>query len=156
LPSYEEPIESPVRTPEIARNYPLILTTGGKFRPQFHSENRQFGMGMREQHPDPLMDIHPETAREFGIAEGDWVSIETRRGVIKQRAKLNPGIHPKVINVESHWWFPEQPAEEPCLHGAWESNANVLTMDGSEACDPITGGWPLRALLCRVYKAKTS
>jgi len=156
LPFYEEPIESPVRTPEIAGDFSLILTTGGKFRPQFHSENRQPGMGMREQHPDPLMDIHPETARELGIVEGDWVSIETRRGVIKQRAKLNPGIHPKVINVESHWWFPEQPAEEPCLHGAWESNANVLTMDGPDACDPITGGWPLRALLCKVYKAKAS
>jgi anaerobic selenocysteine-containing dehydrogenase len=42
-------------------------------------------MGMREQHPDPLMDINVDTAREIGISEGDWVNIETRRGVIKQR-----------------------------------------------------------------------
>jgi anaerobic selenocysteine-containing dehydrogenase len=155
LPLYEEPPESPIRTPDIAKDYPLILTTGGRFRPQFHSENRQLGMGMREQHPDPLMDIHPNTARSLGIADGDWAYIETRRGVIKQKARLTKGIHPKVVNVESHWWFPEQPAQEPWLHGLWQSNANVLTMDDPDACDPLTGGWPVRALLCKVYKVQT-
>ncbi|MCK4815402.1 molybdopterin-dependent oxidoreductase, partial [bacterium] len=88
LPFYEEPAESPIRTPDIAKDYPLILTTGGKFRPQFHSENRQLGMGMREQHPYPLMDIHPNTAQELDINDGDWAYIETRRGVIRQRARL--------------------------------------------------------------------
>jgi anaerobic selenocysteine-containing dehydrogenase len=154
LPFYEEPPESPIRTPEVAKDYPLILTTGGRFRPQFHSENRQLGMGMREQHPDPLVDIHPDTAGSLGIAEGDWVFIETRRGIIKQRARVTKGIHPKVVNVQSHWWFPEQPAQEPWLHGLWQSNANVLTMDDPDSCDPLTGGWPLRALLCKVYKVK--
>ncbi len=155
LPFYEEPPESPIRTPDVAKDYPLILTTGGRYRPFFHSEHRQLGMGMREQHPEPLMDIHPDTARKLGIADGDWAYIETRRGVIKQKARLTTGIHPKVVNVESHWWFPEQPAEEPSLHGVWQSNANVLTLDDPEACDPLTGGWALRALLCKVYKVKT-
>jgi len=154
LPFYEEPPESPVRTPELLKEYPLILTTGGRFRPQFHSENRQFGMGMREQHPDPLMDIHPETAQSLGIADGDWAYIETRRGVIKQRARVTEGIHPRHVNVESHWWFPEQPAKEPWLHGLWQSNANVLTMDDPDTCDPLSGGWPVRALLCKVYKVQ--
>lgn len=155
LPFYEEPPESPIRTPEIARDYPLILTTGGRVKPLFHSENRQLGTGMREQHPDPLMDIHPDTARELGIVDGDWAYIETRRGVIKQKAKLTTTIHPKVVNVESNWWFPEQPAQEPWLHGVWQSNANVLTMDDPDACDPLTGGWALRALLCKVYKVQS-
>ncbi len=155
LPFYEEPPESPIRTPDIAKDYPLILTTGGRCRPLFHSEHRQLGIGMREQHPDPLMDIHPDTARELGIADGDWAYIETRRGVIKQKARLTTGIHPRVVNVESHWWFPEQPAQEPWLHGVWQSNANVLTLSDPEACDRLTGGWALRALLCKVYKVQT-
>ncbi len=153
LPFFEEPPESPVRTPDIEKEYPLILTTGGRVRPLFHSEMRQFGIGMREQHPDPLMDIHPETASKFGIADGDWACIETLRGVIKQKANITEKIHPDVINVESHWWFPEQPAEEPSLHGLWQSNANILTLEDPDICDPLTGGWALRALLCKVYKA---
>jgi thiosulfate reductase / polysulfide reductase chain A len=155
LPFYEEPPESPVRTPNVAAEYPFILTTGGRFRPMFHSENRQIGVGTREQHPDPLMDIHPETAKLLGIEEGDWAYIESKRGVIKQKANITPDIHPKVINVEGHWWFPEEPADEPWLHGGWSSNANVLTISDPDTFDPVTGGWPLRALLCKVYKAVT-
>jgi anaerobic selenocysteine-containing dehydrogenase len=155
LPFYEEPPESPVRTPDIAKDYPLTLITGGRFLPQFHSEQRQLGMGMREQHPDPLLDIHPDTARALGIADGDWVYVETRRGVIKQKAKLTTGIDPRVVNIEASWWFPEQPGQEPWLYGVWQSNANVLTQDDPDACDPLTGGWPMRALLCKVYKVQT-
>jgi anaerobic selenocysteine-containing dehydrogenase len=152
LPFYEEPPESPVRTPEVALEYPFILITGGRFRPMFHSENRQIGIGMREQYPDPLMDIHPDTARLLGIEEGDWAYVESPRGVIKQKANLTTGIDPRVINVQGHWWFPEEPAQEPWLHGGWSANANVLTISDPETFDPVTGGWPLRALLCKVYK----
>jgi len=154
LPFYEEPPESPVSTPELAREYPLILNTGGRFMPMFHSEHRQWGTGMRKRHPDPLTSIHPETAQELGISEGDWVYIETKRGRIKQKAYLDPGILPNVVNVEASWWFPEKPGEEPSLHGAWESNANVLTVDEPEYCDPLTGGWCCRALLCKVYRVE--
>jgi thiosulfate reductase / polysulfide reductase chain A len=155
LPFYEEPPESPVRTPEVAREYPLILITGGRWNPQFHSEHRQLGMGMREQHPDPLMDIHPETAAKLGLRDGDWAYIETRRGVIKQKVRFTTGIDPRVVNVQHEWWFPEQPPREPWLGGMWESNANVLTMDDPDACDQLTGSWPARALLCKVYKVLT-
>lgn len=155
LPFYEEPPESPVRTPDVAKDYPLILISGGRFMPQLLSEHRQLGMGLREKHPDPLMQIHPDTARKLGIADGDWAYIETRRGVIKQKAQVTDIIHPEVVNVEHCWWFPEQPAQEPWLHGLWQSNANVLTMDDPDTLDHLTGGWPLRALLCKVYKVRT-
>jgi len=156
LPFYEEPPESPISTPEVAKEYPYILITGGNFRPMFHSENRQLGIGTREQYPDPIMDIHPDTARALGIEEGDWVYVETRRGVIRQRATLTDELNPRVVNVQSHWWFPEQPSREPWLGGLWESNCNVLTIaDDPDTFDQITGGWPLRALLCKIWKAET-
>ena len=151
LPFYEEPPESPFSTPELLQQYPLILTTGGRFMPMFHSEYRQLGIGMRERHPDPLVDIHPKTARELGIAEAEWVWIETRRGRIKQRAHLNAGILKNVVNAEAGWWFPEMSATQG-IHGLFESNANVLTANDEEFLDPLTGGWACRALLCRVYK----
>jgi anaerobic selenocysteine-containing dehydrogenase len=156
LPHYEEPPEGPISTPQLIKGYPLILNTGGRFRPMFHSEHRQWGTGMRELHPNPIVEIHPHTALRYGIADGDWVWIETRRGRIKQRVRLTTSIHPRVVNAEASWWFPEQPGEEPWLHGVWESNANVLTPDELETLDPLTGGWCHRALLCRIYKVKKS
>ena len=155
LPFYEEPPISPYSTPELAAEYPYILITGGNFRPMFHSENRQPGLGTREQFLWPIMDIHPETAEKHGIEDGDWVCVETPKGVIKQRARVAGEIDPRVINVQSHWWYPEQPHMEPWLGGLWESNCNVLTpADDPELFDPVTGGWPMRALLCKIYKAE--
>ncbi len=152
LPHYEEPPESPVSTPKIAKEYPLILNTGGTFMPMIHSEFMQQELG-RVKHPHPLMDIHPDTAQKLGIGDGDWAYIETRRGRIKQMARYNDGILPNVVNCQASWWFPEMPANEPGLSGVWESNANVLTLDEPEACDELSGGWCCRALLCKVYRA---
>jgi thiosulfate reductase / polysulfide reductase chain A len=156
LPYYEEPPESPVSTPGLAVEYPLILINGGRFLPQFQSEHRQFGMGMREQHPDPLVQIHPETASGLSIGEEDWVRIETPRGGIVMKARLTADIDPRVVHAEHCWWFPEQPGAEPSLHGLWQSNVNVLTTDEPDACDQITGSWPGRALLCRVSRVRVS
>lgn len=153
LPYFREPPESPISTPEVAKEYPLILITGGRSGLKFHSEHIMLGVGMRERHPEPIMDIHPDTASKLGINDGDWVYIESRRGRIKQRANLSDKIRPDVVNCESSWWYPEMPGEEPCLHGVWESNANVLTIDDLDACDELVGGGAMRALLCKVYKA---
>jgi thiosulfate reductase/polysulfide reductase chain A len=152
LPYYEEPPESPLRVPQVAGEYPLTLNTGGNFMPMFHSEFMQEGIGSREKHPDPLMDIHPDTARGLGIAEGDWARIETRRGSIRQRARYNAGMLPNVINCQASWWFPEKAPYEPGFSGVFESNANVLTLDDPEWCDELSGGWCNRALLCKVSK----
>jgi len=152
LPFYEEPPESPVSTPELAGEYPLILNTGGRFMPMYHSGFMDQDLG-RIKHPYPLMDINPETAGNYGIEDGDWVFIETKRGRIKQQARYNPGILPDVVNCQAGWWFPELQGDEPCLAGIWEANANVLTLDEPDACDQLSGGWCVRALLCNVYKA---
>ncbi len=156
LPHYEEAPESPVSAPELVHEFPLILNTGGRFMPMHNSDLMQKGIGAREKYPDPLMDIHPETAEKLEIGDGDWVTIETRRGKIRQKAKYNAGIVPNVVNCQAGWWFPEKEANEPVLSGLWDSNANLLVLDDIEACDRLSGGWCVRALMCRVSKNSLS
>lgn len=145
LPYYEEPPESPLNTPEIARDYPLVLTTGGRIPFFFNSEHRQIA-NLRKARRHPLAEIHPATAARYGIANGDWIWVETRRGQIQQKAKLTTGIDPRVVHVEHGWWFPEEPAPE---YGIWKSNANLLT-DNQPPYDPAMGTYQLRGLLCRI------
>ncbi len=145
LPYYEEPPESPLNTPEIARDYPLVLTTGGRIPFFFNSEHRQIA-NLRKARRHPLAEIHPATAARYGIANGDWIWVETRRGRIQQKAKLTTGIDPRVVHVEHGWWFPEEPAPE---YGIWKSNANLLT-DNQPPYDPAMGTYQLRGLLCRI------
>jgi len=154
LPSHVEPPETVVSNPELANEYPLTLITGGKIREFFHSEWRQIE-SVRNHHPEPLVQIHSETASELGIREGDWVWIETLRGKVRQKAKLFDGMDKNVVHAEHGWWFPELPGEEPWLHGLWESNINVLMTDELDYCSSALGSWPLRTALCKVYRAKT-
>ena len=153
LPYYEEPPETPVSDPKLAKEYPYILMTGSRFRPMHHSEHRQIS-SLRKLYPYPTVEINPETARRLGIGEGDWVIIETPRGKIKQKAKLTSRIHRRMIEVQHGWWFPEEIAEEPVLYRVFESNANVLTPDDDKFCDPPTGAVTLVPLLCKIYPAK--
>ncbi len=148
LPSYREPPESPISSPTVARDYPLVLTTGGRIPFFFNSEHRQLA-NLRKARRDPLAEIHPATAAQYGIANGDWMWIETRRGRIRQKAKLTKGIDPRVINAEHGWWFPEEPAPD---YGIWKSNVNLLT-DNQPPYDPAMGTYQLRGLLCRVSAA---
>ena len=119
----------------------------------YHSEWRQI-WSIREKYPYPLLQIHPDTAAPLGIKEGDWVWIEGVRGRIRAKATLFSGMDSKVVHMEHSWWLPELPGEEPWLHGAWEMNPNVLGDDDPQYCDPITGGWGLKTILCKVYKAR--
>ena len=149
LPYYEEPPESPISTPDLTAEYPLIMTSGARIPFYFNSEYRQLPK-LRKGRPDPQMEIHPATAAENGIEDGDWVWIETRRGKCRQKAKLTEGIDPRVVHVQHGWWFPEQPGPD---HGIWTSNANLLTSN-DPPYDPAMGTYQLRALLCKVAKAE--
>ncbi|MCP5054494.1 MAG: hypothetical protein GY940_45420, partial [bacterium] len=146
LPYYQEPPESPISTPELAKKYPLILITGGRSQYFFQSEFRQISR-LRKKEPDPLVEIHPETAKKYNIRSGDWVWIETTRGKIKQKAAVTESIAIDVVNVQHGWWFPEEAAP---AYGVWKSNANVLTSN-YPPYDPAVGTYQLRALLCKIY-----
>jgi anaerobic selenocysteine-containing dehydrogenase len=147
LPVYRELPESPYSTPELFKEYPLIFTSA-KDPFYFHSSNRNIP-SLRKVSSDPIALIHPKTASHLGIDEGDWISIETKRGTIQQKAKLTSEIDSRVVVLSFGWWFPERKDLE--LSGWKESNLNVLT-DNGPPYDPMVGSTSLRAVLCRVYK----
>ena len=146
LPFYAEPPESPVSRPDLTGEYPLILTTGTRINAFFLSEHRQIP-SLRKQNPLPLATLHPDTAAQYGIRDGDWIFIETLRGRITQKAKVTDKMKPGVVNCQMGWWFPEQ-TEKP-FFGAFDCNPNVLTsMD--PPFDPCMGTYQLRGLMCRI------
>jgi anaerobic selenocysteine-containing dehydrogenase len=80
---------------------------------------------LREKRPHPKVEIHSETAAQYGIKQGDEVIITTRHGEITQVAHLTDAIHPQVINAAYGWWFPEG---KPESQFDWKtSNFNMLT-----------------------------
>jgi len=149
LPVYREHPESPQGNSNMAQEYPLVFTNRKRAAFQ-HSGGRQI-TELRNTSPEPLVHINPETAKKFGINEGDSVYIETKRGRIKQKASLAPDIDGRVVIADYGWWFPEKSALED-LHGWAEANINILTDDG-DPCAREMGSATMRGIVCKVYKA---
>ncbi len=148
LPQYEEPALSPARRPDLAADYPLVLTNA-KFTTFIHSQQRALP-SLRKAAPEPTAELHPETAAEHGIGQGQWMVVESPKGAIKVRGKLTHRILPGVVCVQHGWWQPcgelELPGHDPFSDGG--ANANGLV--DAEHRDPISGSLPHRSALCRV------
>ncbi|MFC1492261.1 molybdopterin-dependent oxidoreductase [Nitrospinota bacterium] len=151
LPCYTEPPESPYSAPELAKEYPFIVITGGRMPNFFNSQHRQVAT-LRRMHPDPRTQIHPKAAAELGIRNGDWICVESPRGKCVQRARLFDGMDPQLVHVEHGWWFPEEDETLPHLYGAFRSNANTLTPNKDPFLDKAFGGYTLRGFQGKVYK----
>ena len=152
LPYYHEPYFSPISTPELAAEYPLILTTGGRKYTSFHSEHRHID-SLREIDKWEKITINPIDAKANGIQNGDWVTVENWLGKCQLKAWVSPVMKPGVVHCEHGWWYPEQEGAEPNLFGVWKSNINMLL---PHFCVGKLGfGSIYKEMLCKIYKAES-
>lgn len=148
LPSYEEPAHSPIRTPELARQYPLVLTNAKSPR-YLHSQHRGVA-ALRRKIPDPTVELHPDTAAEFGIDDGAWIVLETPRARVRAKADVTARIVPGVVCAYHGWW---EDCEELGLTTGdpFENDgANVNLLVHNDIRDPVSGSIPHRSALCRI------
>ena len=82
--------------------YPLTLTF---FRDiHFCDQQHRNIPRLRRAVPEPFVEIHPSTAEANGIADGDWITVETATGKVKLKAKFNDSLHPNVVTTVYGWW----------------------------------------------------
>lgn len=148
LPVYEEPSISPRSRPDLAAEYPLILSCA-KSLFFCQSQHREIA-SLRKSHPDPIVEIHPDTAATRGITAGDWVRLATPNGSIRARAKLNINLDPNVVFGQHGWWQPGPEAGMPGypVFGPDSANLNLVLKQGPS--DTISGSSPLRASVCQI------
>ena len=138
MPDWHEPPESITGTPELLRDYPLIFSDFHTSKVYNASWLRNIPV-LREIMPCPTLQIHPDTAGERGIKDGDWVTVESPYGHLKLKAELMPGIRPDTVMALHGWWqgcdeldLPSYPLQDG---GA---NTNIMySVDRDKAFDPI-------------------
>jgi assimilatory nitrate reductase catalytic subunit len=59
-----------------------------------------------DQYPEPRVEIHPQLAEKLGIADGEWITVESRRGSCTLRAQVVRTIRPDTVFVPYHWAGP--------------------------------------------------
>lgn len=118
-------------------DYPVILTTG-RVVSQFLSGTQTRRIGpLVDQYPEPKIEIHPMLAKKLGINDGQWTTVESRRGTITLEAQVVKTIRPDTIFVPYHW--------------PGKRSANRLTVS---AQDPVSKIPEFKVCACRVFPAR--
>jgi formate dehydrogenase (coenzyme F420) alpha subunit len=134
IPTWREPPETPKSDPILAKTYPL---TAIDRRSPHYMHSRLFDCpALRKLEPEALALINPRDAEKYGISDNDMIVIESLRGAIEMRAKVND-IMEGVISLSMG--FPE-------------ACSNYLTGTGSPLYDTVVGGDRLRGYLVRIRR----
>jgi anaerobic selenocysteine-containing dehydrogenase len=148
LPTFQEPAESPRSRPDLAADYPLVLTNAK--RPQWlHSQHRAV-QSIRKTSPAPTVELHPDTAAQYGVEHGAWVMIETPRGRVRAQAEVTASIVPGVVCGSHGWWDACEALGLDGLDPFSQEGANLNLLVHADLIDPISGGLPHRSSLCRL------
>ena len=126
--------------------YPLALTTGKDYY-SYHSSWRQLP-SLREKSSEPFVELNPATCEKYGLEEGKMAVIETVKGRITQRIRLNPDIDPRIVYAAFGWGYPEDE------RGWRRQNLNMLTDWDTPLCEAM-GATTFRGIPCRVKPDKT-
>jgi assimilatory nitrate reductase catalytic subunit len=120
----------------VDEEFPVYLTTG-RVVSQYLSGTQTRRIGpLVDQYPQPRLEIHPRLAVQYGIQEGDWVTVESRRATITLQAMVVKTIRPDTVFIPYHW--------------AGDRSANRLT---HRTLDPRSKIPEFKVSACRLSKA---
>ena len=154
LPEFVEPEIGPMRRPELAERFPLVLTCA---KPTLFCQSQHRALpSLRKRTPYPEIELHPCTAATRGIAEGSWVGVETLSGGMRARARLNDKLDPRVVIGEHGWWQACKELDMPGYNPFSAEGANFNRTVDATIRDPISGTPSHRANLCEVRLITTS
>jgi anaerobic selenocysteine-containing dehydrogenase len=134
LPTYKEPVESPVSKPELAKQYSLVLMTGARIPFYTHTKWRDVPW-VSEFQPEPVVNLNPSDAKSRGIKEGDRVILKNPYGQINVKAHLTEMVPPGMVDM---------------FHGWPTQDVNTMV---TRYFDPISGFPPYKSGLCEVKRA---
>jgi anaerobic selenocysteine-containing dehydrogenase len=117
-----------------SNEFPLLLTTGANLLGYLHWQYRYIPR-LRKTSPEPMFEIHPETASEYEISDGEVAEVQTANGKIQLKARITSDIRQDTINIPQGWE---------------EANANELSC--WEDADPVSGFPNLKSIRCRIQK----
>ncbi|MCH8155194.1 MAG: molybdopterin oxidoreductase, partial [Proteobacteria bacterium] len=89
-------------------------------------------------------------AREIG--PGDWVIIETPKGRVRARARINEALDPQVVCGQHGWWQACPEIGAPGFEPFGPDSANFNLLIGHDDTDPVSGSVPLRAYICEIKR----
>lgn len=84
-------------------DFPFILTTG-RVRDQWHTMSKTGKVSKLKQHiKHTFLEIHPTDAVLLDILDNQVLTVRSRRGEVRVKAKVSATIKPGVVFLPMHW-----------------------------------------------------
>ena len=94
---------------KVGHHWQLTLTNWSSYLAQFSEGN--------------FVQVHPDTIKDLGVRDGDWVYLETEVGRMKVGLKITRAILPGVV------WTPSHPAPTSPYPGNFGTSINTIIPD---------------------------
>lgn len=92
--------------------WPLVLTVG-RYLGHWHTMTRTAHVArVVKQHPEPLLEVHPDDAAPCGLVAGGWAEVQSRRGLVHARVQISERIRPGTVFLPMHWGASQENACE--------------------------------------------
>lgn len=128
------PVEYTPPAEETDPEYPLIMTTG-RLLDHFHTGTMTRNSRILDENvPEGFIELNPNDAQNYNVQDGEVVSISSRRGSVRIKAKVTERTKPNVVFFPWHFF---------------EAAANVLTID---ALDPVCKIPEYKVCSCKIEK----
>jgi formate dehydrogenase major subunit len=147
-----------VRSFQIAREFPIILTSGRLVEYEGGGEETRSNPWLAELQQQMFVEINPADAQARGIRDGQWVWVSgpENNARTKVKAMVTERVAPGVAFMPFHysgWWQGEDrrsfypPGTDPIVLG---ESVNTLTTYGY---DPVTMMQETKVTLCQIRAA---
>jgi anaerobic selenocysteine-containing dehydrogenase len=124
--------------PALTDEYPYNVFTGVREDSFFQTGQRNIGV-LRRRQVGPEIYVHPADAQRDGLADGDWIRLETSTGHVTATLSVQESMKEGHLRVPHGWWYPEMRGADPdsdgALAGAFLSSDAVLCPDDDEFLD---------------------
>ena len=90
--------------------FPMILSTDRSLYHYHSSTMTRRVAGLEELDGNEWLRLHPEDAQRFGVEDGNWVEVTSRRGAVKVRVKITDIVRPGLCSMTFH--FRESPTND--------------------------------------------
>jgi anaerobic selenocysteine-containing dehydrogenase len=104
LPVHEEPVEGIRSTPELAKQYPLLLISARR-NTHFHSfhDSHRYNPTLDTLEPGPVLWVHPKDAADRQIGDGDYAEMFNDRGKARVRVELTTEVSAGHVSLNDCW-----------------------------------------------------
>jgi formate dehydrogenase major subunit len=126
----------PVELPD--QEYPFVMNTGRQLYHWHTGTMTRRASGLDQREPTPIVEIHPDDARELGLRDGDAVRLTSRRNTMVSSCRISERVARGQVFVPFHFR---------------EAAANLLT---NPVLDPYAKMAELKCCAVRIESAESA